>query len=503
MSDLDNTKYEGNYKDAITGIIRRLDALERRGVNVNSLDEFTDDIGDQRAGRFLAMLSGTEPTDPDASGCFMSAGGEEFGGELYNIGGVENGALQFGMRNSDGAGVFAGGDAVIGSEGINIDQMGYLIQHTATDGTTERTGALGMWATPGSTEPCYGIAYNAPADETDILDGTNAGFETGDFTGWTKTTETVGSWEVYSKPVSEWNIFEGSYMAFFLRTTTTSSEINGVLTKARDEVTAGTKYKIIFGLAFSGWPTGYAKAEIKWYDHASAGTLIQTDLLAYQNTDTFPNLSSKSVLITAPAGALSCEIVVTGRSPARTSNALAISADGFTMNAVSISAQLYFDSTGALNLTGLPVFADSYAGFWTQFRGYLANGTEVAAITDTLASTDTRSGVYKLWNNTSFPTSGTYIECQVPLAQGTYTMELCRVKGTSFGKVDLYIDGVKQTATPIDFYGSTAYTIDTTITDVVVSGDGVHTVRFQMDSKNASSSGYGIGGSLFSFCKTS
>jgi hypothetical protein len=246
---------------------------------------------------------------------------------------------------------FGDGELIIDSNAMTVNKMGYAIQHTATDGTTERTGSLGMWATPGSTEPCYGIAYNAPADETDILDGTNAGFETGDFTGWTKTTETVGSWVIYSKPVCIWNIFEGTYMGCFERATTTSSEINGVLTKARDAVTAGTSYKITFGLTCSGWPTAYAKIEIKWYDHASAGTLIQTDQLAYQNTNAYPNLSSKSVLITAPDGALSCEIVVTGRSPARTSNGLFVAVDGFTMNAVSISSQLYFDSTGALNLT--------------------------------------------------------------------------------------------------------------------------------------------------------
>jgi hypothetical protein len=493
---LAKTSLENNLLDRITAIERALALLKQRDVYSVNLAEITDDAGDLRSGRFLALSSGFNPDDVDANGCFMSAEGEEFGGELYNIGGVENGALQFGMRNSDGAGVFAGGDAVIGSEGINIDQMGYLIQHTATDGTTERTGSLGMWATPGSTEPCYGIAYNAPADESELF--VNGGFETDaagtTFTAWTKTTETNCAWEVYNS-----YSYEGDNCALLFGAQANNIK-TGVLTSDRMAVSASTNYQ----LACAIWASSldYAKVEVKWYDDPTAGSLISTDTPFYQ-TGGKASYTHYSSVIKSPATAESCTVVITASRAASAASYIEMLFDSFSLQAISVSSQLYFDSTGKLNLTGLPVFADSYSGFWTQFRGYLANGTEVAAITDTLANTDTRSGVYKLWNNTAFPTSGTYIECQVPLAQGTYTMNLCRVRGTSFGKVDLYIDGVKQTSTPIDFYGATAYTIDTTITGVVVSGDGVHTVRFQMDSKNASASGYGIGGSLFSFCKTS
>jgi hypothetical protein len=102
---------------------RDLEIVKRREIIASSLEEISNDLGDQIAGRFLALISGTEPTDADASGAFMSALGEEFPEGKAHIGGVNNGELQFGLSAEDGSGMFGAGKVKLTALGVLLQAM--------------------------------------------------------------------------------------------------------------------------------------------------------------------------------------------------------------------------------------------------------------------------------------------------------------------------------------------------------------------------------------------
>lgn len=487
MSDLDNVKYEGNLIDGVKELLRRVEALERRGVNANSLDEFTDDIGDQRAGRFLAMSSGVEPTDPDASGVFMSAAGETFGSDTYNIGGVENGSLQFGLRSTDGVGVFSGGDAEIGTEGISINRMGYLIQHTATDGTTERTGSLGMWAEPGGTAPQYGIAYSAPADETELV--TNGTFEAGDFTGWTKTTETNGTWSLYTQTDSAFiHNYEGSYTAWFWAAPTTSAK-QGVLTSDRIAVDESTSYQAVFAFLVSvGALPVSAKVEIKWYDDPSAGSLLSTDTLI-NKTSLMTSYQLVTNNITSPSGSQSCEFVITTNKDATgVAIHLEFLIDSISLKAVSISSSLYFDSTGELCLNGNPILPK---------HCYISG---LAVESNATLKTSAGNPSYKYTTVANANNGDTYTYQVPPLAAGTYSVYFCGQKRAGAGKVDWTLDGTS-IVTGQDWYASSEESAVFQVDSISITS-GAHELTGKINGKNASSTDYALSIYSIVFVKT-
>jgi hypothetical protein len=75
----------------------------------------------------------------------------------------------------------------------------------------------------------------------------------------------------------------------------------------------------------------------------------------------------------------------------------------------------------------------------------------------------------------------------VPLKAGTYTFECYFQRNTNRGKVDIYMDGTTF-ATAVDLYAaSSIFNSVTTITGITVTGDGLHTIKFKINGKNASS----------------
>ena len=81
-------------------------------------DVVFDGAVEMRAGKFLALTTGIQPTDADASGSFVSAAGETFGSYLIRIGEVLNGVLQAGF--GAGAMIAGGGDVVADADGITV-----------------------------------------------------------------------------------------------------------------------------------------------------------------------------------------------------------------------------------------------------------------------------------------------------------------------------------------------------------------------------------------------
>lgn len=125
MNGLERKMYRNNLLDKTRTIQRQVNQLKSRNVNVESLDAISDDLGDQRSGRFLALVTGSEPTDSDATGTFLSANGENYididsNPVTAHIGGVKDGVLQFGLNADDGSAYCGQGAVKIDENGIKI-----------------------------------------------------------------------------------------------------------------------------------------------------------------------------------------------------------------------------------------------------------------------------------------------------------------------------------------------------------------------------------------------
>ncbi len=112
-----------NILSRIEKLERSLKALQNSSIKTNSLSDISDNLGEVRAGDILATEQESGyPDDGTYAGCFMSANGYTIGTTIYHLGGMNNGTLQWGARNSDG-GIQAGGSAIlINNGGININQ---------------------------------------------------------------------------------------------------------------------------------------------------------------------------------------------------------------------------------------------------------------------------------------------------------------------------------------------------------------------------------------------
>ena len=238
-----------------------------------------DNQVEMRAGRFLALTQGFQPTDSDAMGAFMSAAGELFGTDLYNIGGVNNGNLQFGLRASDGGALFAGGDGIIDETGINLNGTRYALRHYATDanGANARYGRYEMLLENGKTFPSLGITFSDGTTSTELV--ANGGFETGDLTNWTDNIDLFS--------ISTFN-YLGNYSAHFQNLFHSGTSGGDYITSDRSLVTAGNLYYFScayygVGLFFSSTLTITGQFYVNWYDNTVGGTLLRMDTINFSN----------------------------------------------------------------------------------------------------------------------------------------------------------------------------------------------------------------------------
>lgn len=463
---------EGNFIARINQQAKTINALSRTTTQTSFLSDITNDLGDMRAGRFIALSIGDEPTDSNACGVVIDAAGETFGDVVYNLYGLNYGSLTFGLRADDGVAVFLNGNAIIGTDGIDVtDTLKWIVRQTATNSTYTRTARIGM-ALPegGGTIPCLEMSLTSPAG-TELI--TNGDFATGDFTGWTKTTEMMGSWIIQNG--------NGVFAAI-------SSACSGVLTSDRvSGITAGVNYLFeSYAKSFAYIGTTITKVEVKWYDHASAGSLIQTDLLNTVSAIAPPSDSTKeqaaSSALTAPTGALSFSIVatVTGGSP-ESYGAFTISA-----SAVTVNTKLQLRDDGVY-VDGTAI-GGSYPRAWYS-PIYLAK----TSFTCAFSAVASQWGDY-VWGPTApNANDGDEYIFYIPLAAGSYTLSFRHMGKTDRGKIDCYWDGVKQGSTT-DLYASAAsYNVIVTFAITNLT-DGQHTLMFKVNGKNASSSDYRVQG---------
>ena len=177
---------EGNLLDKINQMENRIAALEGANTVMADVGEITDDLGDVRAGRILALTTGYEPTDSDATGVVIDAAGVDIGGDTYNLVGINNGVLQFGLSSTTGKAMFGGGAVIADIDGLTSTGLRTGLAQLATAGGATRFGVLEMFVPQGGTTPAFGMSLSDNDDPTANV-VVNGGFETGDLTGWTQT----------------------------------------------------------------------------------------------------------------------------------------------------------------------------------------------------------------------------------------------------------------------------------------------------------------------------
>lgn len=136
----------------------------RSSINVDSLDEISDDLGTIRAGRFEAwlddnlrmMISGEDVYD-------------EYGIHAHLVGFDDKMNPQFWISADDGTGTFCNGGVVLGVDGIVDTDGGKLITSGNNVVDTLADGYLGLANTLGSSYPTF----------------PNNDFASGDLTYWT------------------------------------------------------------------------------------------------------------------------------------------------------------------------------------------------------------------------------------------------------------------------------------------------------------------------------
>lgn len=148
-----------NLLKRIESLERKLTSLQNSSIKINTLDELTDNLGVQRAGGFLATNSESgEPDDGTYTGCFMSADGYSIGGSIYNIGGLNNGTLQWGAENTGGAILAGAGAVTLDKNGITL-----LLQDNS-----EYTNSMIKWKLGGTVSTLFRTYYNLTTIVSDI-----------------------------------------------------------------------------------------------------------------------------------------------------------------------------------------------------------------------------------------------------------------------------------------------------------------------------------------------
>lgn len=109
-----------NILDRLAELEKEVNRLKSRDANIDRVSDLSPDAGDLRAGRFIALSAGDEPTDATAVGSFISAAGETFGTSTYHVAGVNLGTVTAGWNSANGAFTAGQGTVVLNEDGISI-----------------------------------------------------------------------------------------------------------------------------------------------------------------------------------------------------------------------------------------------------------------------------------------------------------------------------------------------------------------------------------------------
>jgi len=121
IEDLEQLKQlVAKLQQEITELKQQTSVLWQKNAWVRALDEIVDDIGDQRAGRFISATAGSDPSDSDFSGMFMAGALQTIAdGNTARLAEVLAGVAQFWVAN--GAAWAGGGAVKLDADGISVD----------------------------------------------------------------------------------------------------------------------------------------------------------------------------------------------------------------------------------------------------------------------------------------------------------------------------------------------------------------------------------------------
>lgn len=155
---------------------RRIEELEKKFLDLQSLDEISSDLGDMVNGRFIAPAESAtdyQPADAGFTGAFVSGTGEQFTEGNIRIGGVNAGKLQVGITE-DGNLIAGNSSFKVTADGASINEIGDAFDFLGKARITCDQLGVGKYALKIEN-------YQKPTSSSEV----NGDFETGDFTGWT------------------------------------------------------------------------------------------------------------------------------------------------------------------------------------------------------------------------------------------------------------------------------------------------------------------------------
>lgn len=454
-------------------IVERLDRIERLAmqsrradVTVQVVSDISNDLGEMRAGDFLTASDGY-PDDGSYTGCFMSQTGYTYDGTVYyHVGGVKDGGLQFGLSAEDGKAYFAGGNAVIDSTGIIVNDTSFAWQQTGESAGGTMNFNMGMFLDAGGSVPSAGFQYSRVGAGELV---TNGGGESGTV-GWTEADGGL----VYqvSSPV-----YEGSYS---LKLTGSSGYIY-----QRINISPLTTYNFTVAGYIPDTRYSSASCELVWYN--SGTVVVRTDTILF-NISGWKYSSSQ---YQSPSTAVFVDIklingtITTFYYPHY---------DSVSLSEATVANELYFEPA-----SGNLVMDNGGVGMWPRVAFAHSIGmTSTATLTLVLSASYGEYVYYTAAGNAANGDVHTYYV--PPIEAGTYKLIFEGAKNTDRGKIDWTLDGVS-IATGQDWYGTSA-AAQFTVTDVTVAKSGTHTLVGTMNGKNASSGDYEIYVAKVAFVKT-
>ena len=259
------------------------------------------------------------------------------------------------------------------------------------------------------------------------------------------------------------------------------SAAKGVLTNDRVAVTAGNQYTISGYLRRDTGTTGTIKAEAKWYDDPSSGSLVQTDIIgALSSAGSFVEHSET---LEAPTGAQSVAIVLTSDS----AESSVANFDTFSVQEVAVNARMQLRDDG-LYLNGEPV--GEGAPKTGQVLGDAFNWRSSVGGSIVPTQTIANTVPYCMYVHQTVAYIGDTATAYMILKAGTYTLRIRYRRATTGGQADVLLNGaaIKE---DMEFYNSSATSVDTLILpNIAVTKTGVQKIQFVVSGKNASATDY-------------